>query len=123
MNITHIAQGTYVPPPGTTIDNPLLPTRLQALSGAEFVSSLLATGITIILIVGSIGFFIMLLVGAVQWIFSGGDKGAVENARNRITHALVGLVLMFSAFAIIKAVEAIFGINLLLIDLGPLIIN
>ncbi len=108
---------------GTRIGNPLLPDNLQNLSGAEFVSELISTGVTLILVIGAILFFIMLLAGGLGWILSGGDKGSVETARNRITHALVGLVLLFSVFAIIKVVEAIFGISILAIDITPLILG
>ncbi|MBL7036901.1 hypothetical protein ISR94_03660, partial [Candidatus Microgenomates bacterium] len=48
---------------------------------------------------------------------------AIEGARGRITSALVGVVILFSTFALIKIVETFFGIDILTIDIGPLVIQ
>lgn len=111
------------PASDSSIKNPVLSDGLQSLSGVDFISQMLSTVVTLILVVGSIAFFLMLLVGGFQWITSGGDKASVEAARNRLTQALVGLVILFAVFAIIAVVEAIFGINILSIDIAPLIIG
>jgi hypothetical protein len=65
----------------------------------------------------------MLLWGAVSWILSGGDKASLEGAKNKITNAFVGLILLIGSFAIIKLIEGFFNINILLIDIGPLVIQ
>jgi hypothetical protein len=62
---------------------------------------------------GGIITFFMLLIGAVEYITSGGDKEAVEKARKKITSALIGLALLFSTYAIVRIVGDLFGINLL----------
>ena len=54
----------------------------------------------------------MLVWGGIQWIMSGGDKAKTEEARNRITAALVGLAIVASAWAIMKLVEYFFGLNI-----------
>src|SRR5687768_2547768 len=102
------------------IQNPILPLDLRKQSGAQFVSNSLSVIVTIIFIIGIIAFIFMLLIGAVQWITSSGDKNSVESARNKITSGFVGLILLFVAFAIIKAAEQVFGVNLLLIDLSAI---
>jgi hypothetical protein len=79
--------------------------------------------IGLIFVAGAIIFFFMLLISGIQWITSGGDKTAVEGAKGRLTQALIGIVVLFSAFAIIKLVQGLFGINILSIDIGPLIIK
>jgi len=55
----------------------------------------------------------MLLWGGIQWITAGGDKEAAQNAQKRLTSALVGLMIVFSTFAIIYLVESVFGISVL----------
>jgi hypothetical protein len=67
--------------------------------------------------------FFMFIWGAVSWILSGGDKAKIESAKGKITSALVGLVLMIATFAIVKLIETFFGINILSIDIGPLVIQ
>ena len=106
--------------PGVKIINPILPLDLQVKSGSEYVISLFPVLIGWLLTIGSIAFFFMLLWGGIQWIMSGGDKGAVESARGRITNAVIGLVILFSSFAIATLVEAFTGVNILTIDIGPL---
>ncbi len=66
-----------------------------------------------ILIVAGIVAFFFLLFGGVQWILAGGDKEGTEKARKRITAALVGLAIVFSAYALAFLVEAIFKISIL----------
>ena len=73
-------------------------------------------------IIGATIFFFMLLIGAIQWISSGGDKAATEAAKGRITNAIVGLVILLSLFAITQLLEAFFGIDILQLDLEPLFI-
>lgn len=57
--------------------------------------------------------FTMLVWGGIQWITSGGDKDNTQKARDRITHALVGLAVVAGAWALMKLVEFFFGINIL----------
>ncbi|SRR5260221_9925444 len=112
--------GAAVPPAG--INNPALGS-LNMNNGVSFFQKLIPSVIGLLFVGGSILFFFMLLIGAIQWISSGGDKGAVEAARGRLTQALIGIVVLFSAFAIIKLIEGFFGINILSIDIGPLTIK
>ena len=68
--------------------------------------------ISLLLVVAAIVFFFMLLIGGIRWILSGGDKAQTEAARSQITAALVGLVIVFSAWAITNIVSSLFGINI-----------
>ncbi len=109
------------------ITNPALGTMLNVkLTGggdATFLSSLISTAIGYIFILGGVAFFFMLIWGAVSWILSGGDKAHIENAKGRITNALLGLILLFSSIAIAKLIEKFFNIDILSIDIGPLFIQ
>jgi len=84
------------------------------------VVSIVSGLITLALIVAAVIFFFMLLIGGVQWIMSGGDKQNVENARNRITNALIGLVIVFAAWAIGALMETFFGVNIFSLTLPSL---
>lgn len=57
--------------------------------------------------------FVMLVWGGIQWITSGGDKENTQKARDRITHALVGLAIIAGAWALMKVIEFFFGIDIL----------
>ena len=91
------------PPTGSGFEN------LTALS----ISTLVSAAIQIILIVAAIIFFFILVLGGIKWITSGGDKGQTEAARNQITAALVGLVIVFAAWAIIQLIQTFFHVQIL----------
>lgn len=64
------------------------------------------------LVVAAIVFFFILVIGGIRWIMSGGDKANTEAARSQITAALVGLVIVFAAWAIVALIQTFFGINI-----------
>lgn len=66
----------------------------------------------LVIIVAAVAFFFMLILGGVQWITSGGDKAKTESARSQITAAVVGLIIVFSTWAIITFIEAFFNVNI-----------
>jgi hypothetical protein len=82
---------------------------LGTLTAGGIVSAL----IRIVLIIAALVFFFILVIGGIRWIMSGGDKAGTEAARAQITNALVGLVIVFAAWAIIQMLEIFFGIDLL----------
>lgn len=65
-----------------------------------------------LLIVAAIIAFIYLILGGIQWITSGGDKAGLEGARNKITNAIVGLIVVAAAWAIMALVQNFLGFNL-----------
>ena len=98
-----LAQETFnLTPEGTFVEN------VQDITITQIVSAALL----LILVVAAIVFFFMLVLGGVRWITSGGDKGKTEAARNQITAALIGLVIVFAAWAIANLIEIFFGIDL-----------
>ena len=50
-----------------------------------------------------------LIMGAMEWITSGGDKGKTEAARNKITAAVVGIIILAASFAILNLVLNFIG--------------
>ncbi len=77
------------------------------------IGDVLSTAVTLLLIVAGLIFFFMLVIGGIKWIVSGGDKAKTEGARNQITAALIGLVIVFSAWAIATLLGTVFGFNIL----------
>lgn len=96
------------------LTNPVLPPSLGS-GGTE-------QGVTIIgKLISSIGglfflfafclTFLYLLTGGLSWITSGGDKSKLETARDKITNALVGLVIVAAAYAVFSLVGQFFGLD------------
>ena len=76
------------------------------------IPGLVAAAIKLILIVAALIFFFLLIIGGIQWMTSGGDKAATEAARGRITAALIGLVIVFAAWAIGSLINYFFNVNI-----------
>ncbi len=76
------------------------------------IPGIVSGAINLVLVLAALVFFFMLVWGGVRWIMSQGDKGNVENARNQITNALIGLAIIFAAWAIMKLIETLFGVSI-----------
>lgn len=101
-----------------TINNPALGS-LGGLNGVQFFSRLLPALMSMGFVGGVIIFTFMLIIGGIEWISSGGDKVAYENAKKRITNALIGITILLGFFAILSLVECFFGIGLRRVTIGP----
>lgn len=58
---------------------------------------------TILYVVGIIA-VIMLIIGGIRYVVSGGDSKKVTDAKNTVLYAIIGLVVCFLAFAIVNFV-------------------
>lgn len=94
------------------ITNPALNPLVGTGSGLTILQLFITNFIAIVFIVGGVIFFFMLLTGGVEYITAGGDKEATQKASKRITHALIGLAILLSSYAILLLVGEVFGINL-----------
>jgi hypothetical protein len=90
--------------------------RFGALMGYT-PSMFLRTLINVLMGVSGVVSFIFLLWGGLQWIMAGGDKEGTEKARKKITSALIGLAIVFSAYALLYILRALFNVNLIQFEL------
>ncbi len=102
------------------LQNPLLDPSVRFEPGVKYIDRMISTFITLAFIAGSIVFFFMFVKGAIGWISSSGDKMKLESAQKTITHAIIGVIALFSVYAIISLVETLFGIDILVLDIGAL---
>lgn len=77
------------------------------------IGSLITVLVGTIIIVAGLASFLFLILGGFQYLTSGGDKAQAQSARDRITYALMGLVIIVAAIAIANILGAVFGINIL----------
>lgn len=71
------------------------------------IGQLLTFVIQAFFVVAGIMALLYLLLGALSWITSGGDKGNVEKARDKIQAAIVGILMIVIVLAIIWTLEQI----------------
>jgi cbb3-type cytochrome oxidase subunit 3 len=83
------------------------------------IGGIIGALIVLMMVIAAVVFFFMLVIGGIKWIMSGGDKAQAESARNQITAALIGLVIVFAAWAIATLVNAFFGVNIFQLDITP----
>jgi hypothetical protein len=57
----------------------------------------------LLFIIGAIS-VIMLIIGGIRYVVSGGDSGAVTSAKNTILYAVVGIVVAILAYAVVNFV-------------------
>ena len=69
--------------------------------------------ITGALIIAGVACVVFLIFGGIRWITSGGDKGQLESARGMETSAIIGLIIIFSVWAILRLIQYIFQISIL----------
>ena len=94
----------------------------QGINPATPVGTIISNVLTIVFSVAALMVLIMLIIGAFNWITSGGDKEKIGKARDRIINALIGLALLALAFLIVRVVGNLLNIDLLnltLPSIGP----
>lgn len=62
--------------------------------------------------IGAIAAFLFIGIGALTWITGGGDKGKVEEAKNRITQGVIGLSILAVSWAVALLVQRFLGLNI-----------
>ncbi len=81
------------------------------------ISGIISGAVSLVLILVSLVFFFILVLGGLKWVTSGGDEKKVGEARAQITNALIGLAIVFAAWAIMKLIGAVFGIDILKLNI------
>jgi hypothetical protein len=85
------------------------PPTIAITDVGKLISALVGT----VLIIAALLAFLYLILGGIKWITSGGDKAGMEEARNKITHAIVGLIIVGAAWAIMTLVQNFLGVQII----------
>ena len=78
-------------------------------TGAAGISKFFSNFITLIYAVAALVLILMLIWGAYDWLISEGDKEKLDQARKKITNALIGILLFAAAFAVIQVLGQFSG--------------
>lgn len=99
------AQGANNVGTGDTLGQILKPAEI---GGNLSFNDLVPQIVNLIFIVAAAMTFFYLVFGAISWITSGGDKSKVEAARNKITAAVIGLLILAATWAVFTLIVQIF---------------
>ena len=69
--------------------------------------------LSLVMTIAGLLLLLYLIWGGVEWITSGGDKGKVESARNKITNAIIGIIVLAASVAIFVFVQNMIGIQVI----------
>lgn len=89
--------------------------QAQQLAGSQFdgFGGFLSQMLNLILVVAGLLLLLYLIWGAVNWMSSGGDSSKVQKARDQITQAVIGLIVLLSSLAIFNLIQGFFGFQVL----------
>ncbi len=98
----------------------------EGVTGRENLTvfeSILSTVVGIITIIAGIWFLFLLVGGAIGIMSAGGDKGALEEAKKKMTTALIGMVVVVAGIFLADLIGKLIGFELLnvsgsIFDLG-----
>jgi hypothetical protein len=78
---------------------------------ASSIGSLISFVLRAVLAIGALLVFGYLVLGGIEYITSGGEKGKTEGARNKITAAIVGLIILAASWAILNLALSFLGLG------------
>lgn len=85
-------------------------TQKGAIDNLEsFVSAILG----ILTFLAAVFFVVQFVIGGFMWVSSGGDKGKLEQARNRMVYGVIGMIIIVASYSIIGLLGSLLGIDLL----------
>ncbi len=77
----------------------------------DTAQKIIQTGIALLFIFAILLALFYLVQGGIQWISSSGDKQRVDQARLKITYAVVGLAIVLAGFFIVSFVFSFFNLS------------
>lgn len=84
------------------------------LAGSTSAFEKLISNVLVVLtVVAGIAFVLYFLLGGLNWVTSGGDKGKVDKAKGMMTNGAIGIIIIAVSYAIVWIVGAALGIDIL----------
>ncbi len=74
---------------------------------ASYLSSLLSG----VMMISGLLLLVYLVWGSVEWISSGGESGKIQKARDKMTQAVIGLVVLASVLAVFQLIQTLIGVE------------
>lgn len=83
---------------------------VATLQGLE---CLIANIFTVILTLIGLAAFVMLIVGSLRWLISGGNSSSLDKARSTMTYAIIGIVVAVSAYIVLNLIASFTGVYII----------
>jgi hypothetical protein len=89
--------------------------------GITGVTKIISSVIGLMTIAAGIWFLFHLLIGGFNWMSAGGDKAKLQAARDKITNALIGLIVVVAAWSLLALASTFFGVDFTISNPGELL--
>lgn len=90
----------------------------QGIATLRCVPYFLGNIINLAVVFSAVAAAIFLLLGGIRFITSGGDQAKMKQAKQTITFAILGLLMILFSFVIIKLVSTISGVECRIIGIS-----
>lgn len=94
-------------PPGSTSSPCIQVNQTDLGFQIPTLSGVLTFAIRAFFIIAGLAALLYLLLGALAWVTSGGDKENVSKAQSKITNAIIGVVLIAVVLAVVVTLEQV----------------
>jgi hypothetical protein len=84
------------------------------VTALKSVTTVISSIIGLLTVIAGIWFIFMFLIGGYTWMTSMGDKHKLQEARDRIVNALIGLVIIVAGWGVLAMVGQFFGWDILI---------
>ncbi len=107
-----IAQQLQISGVTGVIEGPL-PTK-EGGGGYKFdsLASVINVAMPLLFAIAGIILFLILVWGGFDFLTSMGDPKKAEGAKNKITSAIIGIVILFTAYWVVQLVDMFFGFKI-----------
>lgn len=82
-------------------------------SSASAVEKLISNVLVVLTIVSGLAFTLYFLLGGLNWITAGGDKGKIDKAKAMMTGGATGIIVIVVSYAIVWIVGKAIGLDIL----------
>ena len=79
----------------------------------ELLEDILSNVIGFLTILAGLYFIVMFIVGGLGWASAGGDSNKVEAAKQRMTNAAIGLIIVVAAYSVAFIIGKVLGFEIL----------
>lgn len=74
-------------------------------------NEIIASTILLVIAIAGLVFFVMLLMGGLRYLTAGGDEKSITAARQTLTNAFIGLIIVVASFVVAQIIFAVFNID------------
>lgn len=82
-------------------------------SSTGAIERLISNTLVVLTVVAGLAFTLYFLLGGLNWITAGGDKGKIDKARGMMTNGAIGLIVITVSYSIAWIVGKALGIDIL----------